>query len=246
MARLTGKIAVVTGAGGGMGEAHARCLAAEGARVVLTDIVDQHGPQIAAEIGSSARFVQHDVRDAASWENVLAVTEKEFGPVNVLVNNAAIVRSVSVAECTPALYREIIEVNQVGAFIGLKAVIEPMRAAQGGSIINISSIGGIVGSANAIGYCDAKFALRGMTKVAAIELGRHNIRVNTVHPGPIATRLLLEHPDFARYEEEARKTPLARLGSPEEVSRLVVFLASDESSFSTGCEFVADGGMTAQ
>lgn len=247
MADLTGKVAILSGGGRGMGVAHARALATAGARIVFTDIADGEGPALAAEIGSErARFVRHDVRDASDWARVVDLAEATFGRIDILVNNAAIFAGVSIMDCTPEQYREIIEVNQVGCFLGMRAVVPAMRRVGGGSIINISSTGGFVGSANAIGYCDAKFALRGMSKVAAIEFGRDKIRVNTVHPGAIATPLLLTHPDFARYEREALVTPLARIGRPEEISHMVVFLASDEASFSTGAEFIADGGQLVQ
>jgi 3alpha(or 20beta)-hydroxysteroid dehydrogenase len=247
MDRLNGKVAIVTGAAQGMGEAHARAMVAEGAKVMLADIKEAAGAELARELGPAARFVAHDVTDAASWQRLVAATEAGFGNVSVLVNNAGIFLSAAIDDLTIERYRRIIEVNQIGPFLGIKAVIASMRRAGGGSIINISSIGGLVGAPRAMGYCDAKFALRGMSKVAAIELGPDRIRVNTVHPGAIKTPMTMGDPNFRlHYEAASLATPLKRLAEADEVAKLIVFLASDESSFSTGAEFIVDGGMTAQ
>ena len=247
MKRLDGKVAIVTGAAGGMGASHVRRFVEEGAKVLFTDIMVAKGETLAAELGPSACFCRHDVTRIEDWIRVVGAAETAFGPVNVLVNNAAILVSDTIEDCTVETYRRVIETNQVSVFLGMKSVLSSMRRAGGGSIVNISSAGGLVGVARSGGYCDSKFAVRGMSKVAALEFGRDHIRVNTVHPGAIRTPMLTENPLFNQFESAyASGTPLGRVGDPSEISNLVLYLASDESSFSTGAEFVADGGATAQ
>lgn len=245
MAGLSGKVAIVTGASGGMGQSHCEALARAGAKVVLTDTHEKEGSELADRLGNDTFFIRHDVTCEDDWSKVVGATISKFGLVNVLVNNAGIASAQSIEDCSIAAYRKIIEVNQFGPFLGMRAVIPLMRACGGGSIINISSTAGFVGTAGQIGYCDSKFALRGMTKVAAIELGAFHIRVNTIHPGITATPQLLNNPDRERFMRLAKKLPLGRIAEPAEISNLVLFLASDESSFSTGAEFIVDGGMTA-
>ncbi|AZV43345.1 3-alpha-hydroxysteroid dehydrogenase [Peribacillus asahii] len=243
MARLDGKIAIITGAAQGMGASHARKFIEKGAKVVLTDLNDEKGSALAAELGENALFVKHNVTSADDWATVVAETEKAFGPVNVLVNNAGITMAKSILEVTEEEYRRIVDINQVSVFLGMKAVIPFMQKAGGGSIVNISSINGIV--AGTIGYTDTKFAVRGMTKAAAIEGAHYGIRVNSVHPGVIATPMVIQEDTKAAVEEFSKHIPLKRVAQSEEVSSLVVYLASDESSYSTGAEFIVDGGLTA-
>lgn len=243
MARLEGKVAIITGAARGMGAAHARRFVAEGAKVVLTDLNVEEGTALANELGENALFVEQNVTSADDWANVVAQAEKAFGPVNVLVNNAGISVSKSFLQMTEEEYRRIVDINQVSVFLGLKTVVPSMQKAGGGSIINISSINGIVGGA--VGYTDTKFAVRGMTKAAAMECSHYGIRVNSVHPGVIETPMVTEGDAVEAIKEFAKHIPLKRMAQPEEVTNLVLFLASDESSYSTGSEFIVDGGLTA-
>lgn len=244
MARLDGKIAIITGAAQGMGAAHARKFIEEGAKVVLTDLNDEKGQELATELGENALFIKHDVTKADDWATVIAETEKAFGPINVLVNNAGITMAKSILAVTEEEYRRIVDINQVSVFLGMKAVIPSMQKANGGSIVNVSSINGIV--AGAIGYTDTKFAVRGMTKAAAMEAANYGIRVNSVHPGVIATPMVVQEDTQAAVEEFSKHIPLKRIAQSEEVSNLVAYLASDESSYSTGAEFIVDGGLTAR
>lgn len=244
MARLQDKVMIITGAAQGMGATHARLCVEAGAKVVLTDINAEKGQAVAAELGSNALFIQHDVTNEQSWTLVVEQTEAHFGPVNVLVNNAGITMAKSILDVSLEDYRRIIEINQVSVFLGMQAVIPSMKNSQAGSIINISSINGLVGGA--IGYTDSKFAVRGMTKAAALECAAYGIRVNSVHPGVIATPMIMQGDTKAAVEQFAKSIPLKRLAQPSEVSGMVLYLASDDSSYSTGAEFIVDGGLTAQ
>ena len=244
MNRLKGKVAVITGAAQGMGAAHARAFIQEGAKVVLTDLNDEKGQALASELGDNGLFIKQDVTSEADWARVIEATEAHFGPVDVLVNNAGITQSKSLLETSLDDYRRILEINQVSVFIGMKSAVPSMIKAGGGSIVNISSINGLVGGA--IGYTDSKFAVRGMTKAAALECAAYNIRVNSVHPGVIETPMIMQGDTKAAVEAFAKHIPLKRVAKPEEVSSLVLYLASDESSYSTGSEFVVDGGITAR
>ncbi|MGX9134244.1 glucose 1-dehydrogenase [Rummeliibacillus sp. JY-2-4R] len=243
MARLEGKIAIITGAAQGMGAAHARKFIAEGAKVVLTDLNEEKGHALAEELGENALFVKQNVTKIEDWKNVVIQAEKSFGSVNVLVNNAGITMAKSILETTEEEYRRIVDINQVSVFLGMKTVIPSMQKAGSGSIVNISSINGIVGGA--IGYTDTKFAVRGMTKAAAIECANYGIRVNSVHPGVIATPMVVQEDTKAAVEEFAKHIPVKRVAQPEEVTNMVLYLASDESSYSTGSEYIVDGGLTA-
>ena len=244
MARLQDKVIIITGAAQGMGATHARLCIEAGAKVVLTDINAEKGQALATELGSNALFIQHDVTSEQDWARVLEKTEAQFGTVNVLVKNAGITRAKSILDISLDDYRRIIDINQVSVFLGMKAVIPSMQKNQQGSIINISSINGLVGGA--IGYTDSKFAVRGMTKAAALSCAPYGIRVNSVHPGVIATPMLMQGDTKAAVEAFAKSIPLKRVAQPEEVSSIVIYLASDESSYSTGAEFIVDGGLTAQ
>lgn len=244
MRRLEGKVAIITGAAQGMGAAHARLFLEHGAKVVVTDLNEEKGTEFAKELGDQALFVKHNVTSEEDWQHVVKVTEEHFGPVHVLVNNAGITMAKNMLDVTVEEYKKIVDINQVSVFIGMKTVASSMQKNGGGSIVNISSMNGLV--AGAIGYTDTKFAVRGMTKAAAMNLAPMNIRVNSVHPGVIATPMVVQEDTKAAVEEFSKHIPLKRIAQPEEVSQLVVFLASDESSYSTGSEFVIDGGMTAQ
>ncbi|MFE3060278.1 glucose 1-dehydrogenase [Nocardia sp. NPDC059239] len=245
MGRVDGHIAIVTGAARGMGAAHARTLVREGAQVLLTDVLEDEGQRLADELGERARFSKHDITSLGDWERVVGTAEQEFGGnVDILVNNAGIGVAAPIETTTEADYRRVIDINQVGPFLGMKSVVESMTRAGGGSIINVSSIAGLVGEAYAIAYTASKFAVTGMTKVAAKELGPRGIRVNSVHPGVIATPMVNDlSPDVeAVLAATTAATPLGRVGKPEEVSAVVLFLASDESQFVNGAAYVVDGG----
>ncbi|WP_188455514.1 glucose 1-dehydrogenase [Virgibacillus oceani] len=243
MGRLDNKVAIITGGARGMGESHVRKFVSEGAKVVLTDLNEEGGIALANELGENVRFVKQDVTKAADWEAVVAETEKAFGPANILINNAGISMSKSIFEMTEDEYRKIVDINQVSVFLGMKAVIPSMQKTGNGSIVNISSMNGLVGGA--IGYTDTKFAVRGMTKAAALQVAGLGIRVNSVHPGVIETPMVTEGDAVDTIKEFAKHIPIQRVAQSEEVSNLVLFLATDESSYSTGSEFVIDGGLTA-
>ncbi|KKK36915.1 3-alpha-hydroxysteroid dehydrogenase [Mesobacillus campisalis] len=244
MSRLAGKVAIITGGARGMGASHARLFVKEGAKVVIADILEEEGQALATELGENAKFTKLDVTNNANWEQAVALAEEAFGPVNVLVNNAGITMNKSIEEMTLDEYKRIVDINQVSVFLGMKAIIPSMKEAKGGSIVNISSMNGLVGGA--IGYTDTKFAVRGMTKAAALGLAHYGIRVNSVHPGVIETPMIVQEETKDAVNEFAKYIPNGRVAKPEEVSSLVLFLASDESSYSTGSEFVVDGGMTAR
>jgi 3alpha(or 20beta)-hydroxysteroid dehydrogenase len=247
MGRLDGKVALITGGARGMGKSHVRHFVAEGARVVFGDILDDKGARVAAGLGEqSCRYIHHDVTSEEQWAAAVATAVDTFGRLDVLVNNAGVLRFAPIADMPLADFRRILEVNAVGCWLGMKAVIGPMKAAGGGSIINISSVEGFTGAAGLSAYSASKFAVRGMTKAAAQELGQFGIRVNSVHPGGVITSMIISQAEAAgRVDADAflKAMPLSRFGEPAEISRLVAFLACDESSYSTGSEFVADGGL---
>ena len=246
MSRLGSKIALITGAARGQGAAAARRFVAEGAKVVLADVADEDGKQVAGELGDAAVYQHLDVSSEQDWEHAVKAAESAFGPVTVLVNNAGVLHFSSIADTKLADYERVIRVNQIGTFLGMRAVIAPMTRSGGGSIINVSSVEGLGGMPFLAAYSASKFAIRGMTKVAAMELGEHGIRVNSVHPGMIDTQMVR---DAAGGELDlsfvGKRVALGRVGRAEEIANLVVFLASDESTYCTGSEFVADGGATA-
>lgn len=241
--RLDGKVAIITGAARGQGAAEARRFAAEGARVVLGDVLDADGEAVAAEIGDAARYVHLDVSSEADWSTAVAAAEA-MGPLTVLVNNAGILRFTSIADTTLDEYLQVISVNQVGTFLGMRAAIEPMTRAGGGSIVNISSIDGIGSKNGLVSYSSSKGAVRAMTKTAALELGHLGIRVNSVHPGGVFTPMTGDTP-VEWLDAAHAHLPLRRVGRVEEIATMVVFLASDEASYCTGGEFVVDGGWLA-
>ena len=245
MGRLDGKVALITGGARGMGKSHVRHFVAEGAQVVFGDVLDGKGAAVAAGLDERCcRYVHHDVTSEAGWAAAVATTVDTFGRLDVLVNNAGVLAFATIADMPLAEFRRILEVNAVGCWLGMKAVIEPMKAAGGGSIINISSIEGFTGAAGLSAYSASKFAVRGMTKAAARELGQFGIRVNSVHPGGVITSMTLGQPGSAEQADAFLKAmPLSRFARPAEISCLVAYLASDESSYSTGSEFLADGGI---
>jgi 3alpha(or 20beta)-hydroxysteroid dehydrogenase len=250
MNRLTGKRAIVTGAAQGQGAAIARAFVEEGATVCVADIADEAGEKLAAELcglrQEAAYFRHHDVSDATSWTALVEeANERLGGPVNVLVNNAGILRFGEVETMPPDEYELVFRVNQLGTFLGMQAVARTMREHGGGSIINASSIEGLAGMAFCTAYSATKFAIRGMTKSAAMELGPKGIRVNSVHPGMIDTPMTRVHGGDAAMEYGAGKVALKRVGVPEDIAPAYVYLASDESSFVTGAELAVDGGATA-
>jgi 3alpha(or 20beta)-hydroxysteroid dehydrogenase len=237
--KLDGQVALVSGGARGMGETHTRALLAEGARVVIADILDEQGEKLAKDLGADAHFVHLDVTSEQSWSDAIAAAEKAFGPVSILVNNAGIAHGAPLEQYTLEMWNAIIAVNQTGVFLGMRAVVAGMKKLKHGSIINISSVEGLRGGAYLHGYVASKFAVRGLTKSASQELGGFGIRVNSVHPGYIETPMTTD------IDSKQLQIPQHRPGKPEEVSKMIVFLASDDSSYSTGAEFVVDGGMTA-
>ncbi|WAC55630.1 glucose 1-dehydrogenase [Gordonia sp. SL306] len=239
MGRVDDKVALISGGSRGMGASHARMLVDEGAKVVIGDILDDEGKALAAELGDAARYVHLDVTSPDDWAAAVATAVDDFGKLNVLVNNAGIVNGSSLEKFRLDKWKQIIDVNLTGTFLGMQVAVEPMIAAGGGSIINVSSVEGLRGSPWAHGYVASKWGVRGLAKSAALELAPHNIRVNSIHPGLIRTPMTEGLPD------DIIKTPLGRPAESSEVSTFIIFLASDESSYATGAEFVMDGGLTA-
>lgn len=248
MGRLDGKVALVTGGARGMGAAHVRRLVGEGARVVFGDVLEEEGTRLAAELGDAVRFVPMDVTRPGDWQTAVKTATSVFGGLGVLVNNAGILRYRRIEDMSVEDFTGVIQVNLVGQWLGVRSVIEPMKAAGGGSVINVSSTEGFVGAAGLSAYSASKFGIRGLTKVAARELGEYGIRVNSIHPGAILTPMITDDPELVSAKADLADTflrllPLGRMGEIEEVPGLVVFLASDESGYCTGGEFLVDGGM---
>jgi 3alpha(or 20beta)-hydroxysteroid dehydrogenase len=245
MPRLEGKVAIVTGGAQGQGAAISRAFVAEGARVAIADVADEPGQLLAKELGEHAWFRHHDVSSEASWQALVAEAGERFGPVGVLANNAGILRFNEIEKQPVEEFELLWRVNTLGCFLGMKSVIPAMKANGGGSIINASSIEGLAGMAMVVGYGSTKFAIRGMTKGAAHELGPHGIRVNSVHPGMIDTGMTRGAAGDEGMKWGASKVALRRVGAPADIAPLYVYLASDESSFVTGAEIAIDGGATA-
>ncbi|HEY1700266.1 MAG TPA: glucose 1-dehydrogenase [Trebonia sp.] len=240
MGRVTGKVALVSGGSRGIGAASAWALAAEGARVVIGDILDDEGNALVKELGDAARYVHLDVTSEAAWTAAVQAAVTEFGQLNVLFNNAGIANGAMLQHFKLEKWQHILDVNLTGPFLGMRAAADALIAAGGGSIINTSSIEGLRGTPWAHGYVASKWGLRGLTKSVALELAPHGIRVNSLHPGLIRTSITEGIPD------DMIPIPLGRAGQPEDVASFVVFLASDESSYATGAEFVMDGGTVSQ
>jgi 3alpha(or 20beta)-hydroxysteroid dehydrogenase len=241
--RLEGKVAIITGGSRGQGEAEARLFVREGAKVVIADVLDEQGQALADELGDGVVYQHTDVSSEADWATTIGVAQ-ELGPLNVLVNNAAILVFNSIEDTTLDEYMRVINVNQVGTFLGIRSAIAPMRAAGGGSIINISSIDGIGSKNSLVSYSSSKGAVRSMTKTAALELGQFGIRVNSVHPGGVFTPMVGDVPKDV-FDMGHQQLALARAADPAEIGTMVLFLASDEASYCTGGEFVVDGGWLA-
>ena len=241
MGRLDGKVAIITGAARGQGAAEARMFAAEGARVLLADILDADGEAVAAEIGDAAAYTRLDVTDEAQWQAAVALAEQRFGPVTVLVNNAGILHFQVLHKTELSDFENVMRVNVQGVFLGMKSVVPSMTRAGGGSIVNISSTAGLVGLPYFGAYVASKWAVRGLTKTAAIDLGHMGIRVNSVHPGGIDTPMVAGTTADAPFY---KRLPVPRMGSPDEAARAVLFLASDEASYIAGAELAVDGGAT--
>jgi 3alpha(or 20beta)-hydroxysteroid dehydrogenase len=248
MGELQDRVAIITGAARGQGAAAARQFVAEGARVVIGDVLDDLGKELAESLGELAVYRHLDVTSEDDWAAVVGEVIANFGKVDVLVNNAGILRFAALPDMPLDDFMRIVNVNQVGTFLGMRAVSKHMIDARSGSIVNISSVEGLAGMAMLTAYTGTKFAIRGMTKAAAIELGPRGVRVNSVHPGMIDTDMVK---DAAGGHEvdltpvAGKRIPLRRLGHAEDVAELVLFLAGDRSSYCTGAEFVVDGGATA-
>jgi 3alpha(or 20beta)-hydroxysteroid dehydrogenase len=234
---LEGSVVLVTGAARGMGAEHVRQLVKVGARVVATDVLDEEGQAVVASVGKSALYLHHDVTKEADWIAAIAKTESHFGPIRHLVNNAGIVTFGAIETTAPAEFRRTLDINLTGCWLGMHFAVPSIRKAGGGSIVNVSSTAGLQGYANLGAYVASKWGLRGLTKAAALELGPLGIRVNYIHPGPIRT------PMIAGLDAEsiAATQPIARVGEPEEVTALLLYLLAD-ATYSTGHEFIVDGG----
>ena len=246
MGRLEGKVAIVTGASRGMGEATARAFVAEGARVLVADVLEDEGRALAAELGEATRFCRLDVSSEESWSAALAMAESELGPVGVLVNNAAINQFQGILGYDVAQFRRVLDVNLVGTFLGLRCVGEAMVRRRSGAIINIGSVDGTRGANGYAAYVSSKWGVRGLTRAAAMEFGPRGVRVNAVLPGGVYTTM--GNPQGLPVEQidlGFRNIPLGRVGLPAEIAQASVFLASEQASYVCGTELVVDGGWVA-
>ncbi len=240
---LTGKTVIITGAARGLGAEAARLAVASGANVVLTDVLEDEGRAVVAELGGRTRFVRHDVTSEEEWQHVVDLAEAEFGAVHGLVNNAGIATGSFLAEESVEYFRKVVDINLTGVFIGMKTVIPALRTAGGGSIVNISSAAGLMGLAFTAGYGASKWGVRGLSKIGAVELGTDRIRVNSVHPGMTYTPMTAAtgiRPGEGNYPN----TPMGRVGGAPEIASAVVYLLSDDASYVTGAELAVDGGWT--
>jgi 3alpha(or 20beta)-hydroxysteroid dehydrogenase len=243
--RLEGKVALITGGARGQGEAEGRLFVQEGARVVLTDVLDDEGRAAAAAIGPAASYLTLDVRDEARWAEVVGQVIAQHGRLDVLINNAGVFPAGGLLDTTRQAFEQVVAINQTGVLLGMQAAARVMVPQRSGAIINISSIAGLHGSPGFIGYSTTKWAVRGLTRAAARELAPHNIRVNSVHPGIIETRMLETLDAVGARERVNQRIPMGRTASADEVARVVLFLASDEASYVSGSEYVVDGAWSA-
>jgi 3alpha(or 20beta)-hydroxysteroid dehydrogenase len=246
MGRLSGKVAIITGGARGMGEATSRLFAAEGAKVAIADLLDDAGRALAKELGDNVRFYRHDVTDKSAWTQLVAQVEQDLGPVDVLVNNAGVLLFKALLDITQDEFERVLRVNLTGELLGIQAVAPGMISRGKGSIVNISSVDGMKGANGLVAYASSKWGVRGLTRVAALELGHKGVRVNSVHPGGIDT---IMGNQGSRPLEEVNQSygnvALQRIGAPEEVAKVSLFLASDDASYLAGAEIVVDGGMVA-
>ncbi|MGP4027614.1 glucose 1-dehydrogenase [Actinomadura sp. 3N407] len=247
MGQLDGKVALITGGARGMGKSHVRRFLDEGAKVVFGDVLEDEGAKLAADLGDGARFVRMDVTREDDWRNAVETATATFGALHILVNNAGIIRHKTIEDMSVDEFRQILDVNLIGQWLGVKSVTAAMREAGGGSIVNVSSTEGFIGASGLAAYSASKFGVRGLTKAAARELGKYEIRVNSIHPGGVLTPLSLQDDVVSATADSAdafmKALPLGRMGKSKEVSGLVVYLASDDSSYCTGSEVLVDGGM---
>ncbi|MEU5878318.1 glucose 1-dehydrogenase [Spirillospora sp. NPDC047279] len=247
MGQLDGKVALITGGARGMGKSHVRRFVDEGAKVVFGDVLEEEGAKLAADLGDSVRFLRMDVTDPDDWQAAVGTAVETYGALHVLVNNAGIMRHQRIEDMELDEFRRVLEVNLVSQWLGIKSVTAAMRDAGGGSIVNVSSTEGFVGASGLAAYSASKFGVRGLTKAAAREVGEYGIRVNSIHPGGVLTSMSLQDDVVAATADSAdafmRALPLGRMGKTKEVSGLVVYLASDDSSYCSGSEVLVDGGM---
>ena len=241
---LTGNVALITGGARGIGRATAELLLEHGASVLITDVLEDAGASTAAELGERARFVRHDVTDEQSWDDAVAACRREFGRLDILVNNAGIFELGFLVDTSVDQFDRLVAVNQRGCFLGMRAVVPAMTEAGGGAIVNLSSAAGLTGTPGYFAYGMSKWAVRGMTRTAAIELGRHGIRVNAVLPGSIDTDMV-QVPDTPERRRFFESLPVSRQGQAIDIARAVLYLVSDASSYCTGVELSVDGGVSA-
>ncbi|MGJ9458360.1 SDR family NAD(P)-dependent oxidoreductase [Oceanobacillus sp. CF4.6] len=244
MGRLDNKVAVITGAAGGMGASHAELFIKEGAKVIVADFNAEAGQKFADQLGENAAFVKIDVSSEEDWKNLVAKTEEIFGPINILINNAGITNYESVQDIDYETYQRMMKINSDSVLLGMKYAYPSMKKGESGSIVNVSSLAGMFSLQNLAAYTSSKFAVRGLTKSAVLDFGKDNIRVNAIFPGVIRTAITEQEDTKKAIAEMVNKIPLQRIAEPKEISNLVLFFASDESSYITGAEVVIDGGLT--